>query len=390
MTKVKQKIPEGWSVKKLGEVCDVRDGTHESPKFHSTGFPLITSKNLTAGTINFDNVQYISEIDHVNICKRSNVDDGDILLAMIGTIGNPVLVKKVRDFSIKNVALFKVGNRNNCINNNYLNNCLQYFSSDLNKKSAGGTQKFVGLTFLRNYKICLPPLSEQKKIAEILGTWDEGIEKLSDLIGLKEKQKKSLMQKLFKVKPDWQFHRFDKIFTNYCKKNCPSERLLSATQDRGVIPRDMLEGRVMSPEGSLSGYKLINDGEFVVSLRSFQGGIEYSRYKGILSPAYTVLRNLIEIDKNFYRYFFKSYIFIEKYLSMAVIGIRDGKQISYPDLCSVKIPYPSLTLQKAIAEVLSTADDEINFLKQKFTALKEQKKGLMQQLLTGKVRVKVN
>ena len=99
--------PKGWNKKDLGQVCDVRDGTHASPKFYPEGYPLITSKNLIDGEIDFSNVSFISEKDYEEINKRSFVDDGDILLAMIGTIGNPVIVKRNRDFAIKNIALIK-------------------------------------------------------------------------------------------------------------------------------------------------------------------------------------------------------------------------------------------------------------------------------------------
>lgn len=237
--------------------------------------------------------------------------------------------------------------------------------------------------------ICYPPLKEQEKIAEILSAWDEGIETLEKLIEQKEILKKATMQKLFFEKESWQMMRFDKIFKDFCKKNCPRERLLSATQENGVIPRDMLSGKVMSPEGSLNGYKLIEAGDFVISLRSFQGGLEYSKYRGILSPAYTVLKNIIDIDKNFYRHFFKSYKFIEKYLSISVIGIRDGKQISYSDLSSVKIPYPPLEEQEKIGKILNCYDEEFQLLNSKLEKLKEQKKSLMQKLLTGQIRVKI-
>lgn len=389
MTRTEQKIPEGWSVKKLGELgTTVSGGTPDTNKksYWEGNISWLTPSEVTklSNRFVYDSERKITELG-LKYSSANLLPVNSLIICTRATVGECCINK----IPIATNQGFKNLIPNNS-NVDFLYYLLKNNKKEIIRKACGSTFLEISKKDIDSLSFFLPPLSEQRKIAEILGTWDEGIEKLSALIGLKEKQKKSLMQKLFKVKSDWQFLRFDKIFTNYCKKNCPTERLLSATQDRGVIPRDMLEGRVMSPEGSLSGYKLINEGQFVVSLRSFQGGIEYSRYKGILSPAYTVLRSLIEIDKNFYRYFFKSYIFIEKYLSMAVIGIRDGKQISSPDLCSVKIPYPSLTLQKAIAEVLSTADDEINLLKQKLIALKEQKKGLMQQLLTGKVRVIVN
>lgn len=237
--------------------------------------------------------------------------------------------------------------------------------------------------------ICYPSLNEQEKIAEVLSCWDNGIEVLEKLLEKKQLHKKALEQMLFNEKKSWQLLRFDSIFKDYCKKNCPDERLLSATQENGVIPRDMLNSKVMSPDGTLSGYKLIDIGDFVISLRSFQGGIEYSNYRGILSPAYTVLKSIMEINKDFYKYFFKSYRFIEKYLSISVIGIRDGKQISYSDLSSVKIPYPPIDEQQKIAKVLSNCDEEIRLLDKKLEMLKQQKKGLMQKLLTGEIRVKI-
>ena len=186
----------------------------------------------------------------------------------------------------------------------------------------------------------------------------------------------------------WDHFRTEKIFRNISDKNHGKEELLSVTQDRGVIPRAILEGRVMSPEGSTDTYKLIEKADFVISLRSFQGGIEYSRYQGIISPAYTVLRPKIKLYDEFYRHFFKSYLFIEKYLRIAVIGIRDGKQISIPDIMTVKIPCPPLNKQKEIAEILNTARQEIDLLKKQAEAYRKQKRGLMQKLLTGKWRVK--
>ncbi|MBK0370176.1 restriction endonuclease subunit S domain-containing protein [Flavobacterium agrisoli] len=104
-------IPENWKWVKLNTFLDVRDGTHDTPKYVDSGFPLITSKNLYSGKLTFDNVKHISELDHYKISERSKVDKEDILFAMIGSIGNPVLVDTDVDFSIKNVALIKYFNK---------------------------------------------------------------------------------------------------------------------------------------------------------------------------------------------------------------------------------------------------------------------------------------
>lgn len=161
-------LPEGWEWVRLNDICDVRDGTHDSPKYVEKGFPLITSKNLINGKLDFSNVKYISEKDYLKINERSKVDNGDILLAMIGTIGNPVIVNEAEiNFSIKNVALFKFF-KNSVIKNNYLYYLLLFAESIMNKQSAGGVQSFVSLTFLRNYVIPLPPLYIQDQIVQKL------------------------------------------------------------------------------------------------------------------------------------------------------------------------------------------------------------------------------
>jgi len=188
---------------------------------------------------------------------------------------------------------------------------------------------------------------------------------------------------------DWSIKKASSIFSNISTKNNDNEKLLSATQDNGVIPRDMLDGDVMSPSGDTNSYKLVEEGDFVISLRTFQGGIEYSCYRGIISPAYTVIKNKIPICADFYRYIFKSKLFIDR-LASSVIGIRDGKQISYGDFSFMFLPYPKLKEQEKIAYSLKNLDDNIELLELELNQLKEQKRGLMQLLLTGIVRVEVN
>jgi len=254
-----------------------------------------------------------------------------------------------------------------------------------------GSMKKINQATVEAIPILLLKPNAQKKIAAIHTTWDTAIEETERLIEAKEKRLSWLIKSLIENRCEhWEHLRVGKMFASISEKHNGDEDLLSVTQDRGVIPRTMLQGRVMSPEGSTDSYKLIKKGDFAISLRSFQGGIEYSRYQGLISPAYTVLRPRLKIDDEFYRHFFKSYLFIEKYLNIAVIGIRDGKQISIPDFMTVKIPYPSLEQQQQIAETLNTARQEIDLLKKQAEAYRKQKRGLMQKLLTGKWRVNVD
>jgi len=156
-----------WVTKKLGEVYDVRDGTHDSPKYVKEGYALITSKNLKNDNLNYDNVNYITEQDYININKRSKVDVGDILFAMIGTFGNPIVIKDEPDFAIKNVALFKVPTNQDSYFLKYYLDSGQVIEQ-MTKDAKGATQKFVGLGYLRNFEIPLPPLPEQQRIVAIL------------------------------------------------------------------------------------------------------------------------------------------------------------------------------------------------------------------------------
>ena len=168
---------DGWVEKRLGEVYDVRDGTHDSPRYVNEGWPLITSKNLRDGAIVFDGVKYISKNDYDAINVRSRVDVGDVLMAMIGTIGNPVVVIKSPSYAIKNMALFK-------LQEGQCSQFLRYLlmSPDVTLKMErefkGSTQHFVSLKYLRNFKAHFPPLSEQREIVKRLDLFAEKIKML--------------------------------------------------------------------------------------------------------------------------------------------------------------------------------------------------------------------
>ena len=136
----------GWAWCRLGSYLDVRDGTHDSPKYVEKGYPFVTSKNLVDGKIDFSSVKYISEKDHNDFIKRSLVEDGDILFAMIGSIGNPVLVKKDRKFSIKNVALFKPYSKENAFIE-YVLYFLIFIQESLRVQAKCGMQPFIPLSF---------------------------------------------------------------------------------------------------------------------------------------------------------------------------------------------------------------------------------------------------
>ena len=185
-----------WVENELGKICDVRDGTHDSPKYVSDGYPLITSKNLYEnGAMDFENVSYLTQEDYDKINQRSKVDVGDILFGMIGTIGNPVIVKR-DGFAIKNVALIKT---KGLLEQEYLIQLLKsnYIDMQFQKANAGGILKFIALGMIRKLIIPTPKKEEQQKIASCLSAVDELNPAQQEKIEQLQQHKKGLMQGLF-------------------------------------------------------------------------------------------------------------------------------------------------------------------------------------------------
>lgn len=185
-----------WEQRKLNTITDVRDGTHDSPKYVQNGHPFITSKNVGNGFINYDDIQYISDEDYDEINKRSKVDIYDILMGMIGTIGNLALIHEKPDFAIKNVALIKYTGD---IDYKFLYQILQshYITSQLLNSMDGGTQKFIALNKIRELNIPYPIKEEQRQIGSFL-------EQLDNLITLHQRKddkllnlKKAMLEKMF-------------------------------------------------------------------------------------------------------------------------------------------------------------------------------------------------
>ncbi len=162
---------DDWEQRKLSEISDVRDGTHDSPSYLSDGHPFVTSKNVKDGYINYDDVQYISDEDFEAINKRSKVDMNDILMGMIGTIGNLALIRTEPDFAIKNVALIKDTKQ---VSYMYLYHYLQSSSAERQLLSGldGGTQKFVSLKNIRELNIMVPSEAEQLKVGNFIESLD--------------------------------------------------------------------------------------------------------------------------------------------------------------------------------------------------------------------------
>lgn len=244
-------------------------------------------------------------------------------------------------------------------------------------------------------KYLIPPtLAEQEKIAQFLSEADEMISAQEQKVESLKVHKKGLMQQLFPqpgattptlrfpgFTGEWQFVNGDKLFEPISNKKHNSDLpILALTQDQGAVPREMINYNVVVSDKSVAGYKVVEVDDFIISLRSFQGGIEYSRYKGLCSPAYIVLRKKDKtLSSDFYRIYFKSFNYIQN-LNKNLEGIRDGKMISYQQFSEIMLPLPTANEQIMIANCISSLDEVILLESQKLESLKAHKKGLMQQL----------
>jgi type I restriction enzyme S subunit len=176
------------------------------------------------------------------------------------------------------------------------------------------------------------------------------------------------------------FENGNMIFEPISNKNHDSDLpVLAITQEHGAIPRDQIDYNVSVTDKSLESYKVVEIGDFIISLRSFQGGIEYSLYHGICSPAYIILRKSVPIVEQYYKHYFKTERFIQD-LNKDLEGIRDGKMVSYSQFSAIMLPKPDRKEQQKIADCLSSLDDLIAEEGKKLDAFKAHKKGLMQKL----------
>jgi type I restriction enzyme, S subunit len=201
---------------------------------------------------------------------------------------------------------------------------------------------------------------------------------------MKKENKQTMVPKLrfpeFGEAGEWALENGDQVFDQISnKKHNSNLPILAITQDQGAVPRNEIDYSVIVTDKSVESYKVVEIGDFIISLRSFQGGIEYSNYKGICSPAYIILRKKIDIKDSFFKYYFKTDLFIND-LNKNIEGIRDGKMVTYKQFSELLLPLPQPDEQQKIATFLTSLDTLISAENEKLKALQAHKKGLMQVL----------
>jgi type I restriction enzyme S subunit len=197
--------------------------------------------------------------------------------------------------------------------------------------------------------------------------------------------KDSGLQWLGDIPSHWRLLKTKYLFSERVEKGYPNEPLLAATQTKGVIPKDQYENRTVIAQKDLHLLKLVREGDYVISLRSFQGGIEYAHYQGIISPAYTILKPSSLVKRDFFEYLFKSAQFVDS-LTLYITGIREGQNIDYERLSRSLIPVPPVEEQIQIGQFLrdfvSKTNRYIRAKRRQIELLNEQKQAVIQQTVT--------
>lgn len=279
-----------------------------------------------------------------------------------------------------------------------------------------GTGIRLTLTYkeLKKYYILLPPQEEQRQIVAYLDYKSNKIDEricqrereLQTLSELKQAEiaavvtrgldpnvpmKESGIEWLGKIPAHWEVRKIKNCLQERSEKGYPNEPILCATQSRGVIPQDMYDNRVVVVNKDFDKLKLVKCGDFVISLRSFQGGIEYAYYQGIISAAYTILTPKDKRNSEYFKHLFKSHDFIQL-LQTCVTGIREGQNINYAMLAKHFIPIPPIEEQQKIVlyikNRLYVIDEYLSKLKAEINYLQEYKQRLISDVVTGKVDVR--
>lgn len=336
---------------------------------------------------------------NAELSENNSLHDGDIVLARTGaSVGKAYKYRPQDGTLIFAGFLIRIRPNQQILRSEYI---YQYLFTSSYKNWVQITSARSGQPGInsKEYSSLLVPhtsLTEQQKIADCLLSLDKYIDATKRKLELLKEHKKGLMQRLFPTKgktvpelrfpefqndKEWDYENGNELYDSIVNKDHYSDLpILAITQENGAVPRDDINYRVIVEKKSIEGYKVVEVGDFIISLRSFQGGIEYSRYRGLCSPAYIVLRKKHnEICDDFYRHYFKSFQYIQE-LNRNLEGIRDGKMVSYKQFSDIKIPHPSFTEQKMVADCLSSLDDTIKSCEDKISALELHKKGLMQQI----------
>ncbi|MFH0908783.1 MAG: restriction endonuclease subunit S [bacterium] len=398
------KPPRGWSQSRVQDFANVCGGIPKGPHRAPGANPVryLTVAHVQRNRVLMDDPRFFDVTPKE--LERWRLKPLDILIIE----GNGSADQ------IGRTALFQ-GEIQNCVHQNHVIRVrvdaslasAHFLNAFLNSSVGQATVQGLSMTSsglrtlsvgrIREIPITLPPLPEQRKIADILTTWDKALEKLDTLIAAKEGCKQGVMQQILTGRRrlkgfagKWVTAKLGNLFEERVEPNRTDLPLLSITAGRGVVSRDELTKRDTSSEDK-SKYLRIAPGDIGYNtMRMWQGVSALSALEGIVSPAYTICSPTPSIDGRFAAHFFKLPHTIHQFHRYSQGMVDDTLNLKYPNFAVIEVRVPGdVDEQRAIAAILDTCDEELRFLRAQRAALDRQKRGLMQRLLTGRIRVKL-
>lgn len=383
MTRTNQKIPEGWSVKKLGEMGKfVSGGTPdtEKPEYWNGDIIWLTPSEITKLPTRFvsDSERKITRAGLKN-SSAVLLPVGSLIICTRATVGDCCI--NIKEVSTNQGFKNLIPENSNI---DFLYYMISSHKTDLIRKACGSTFLEISKHDIEKLKYSVPPLSEQEKIAEILGTWDLAIEKLTALIEQKKLLKKGLMQRLLTGKQrlpgfstPWKKFEFDAIF--YTEKGIKNKQIQTKEyQTKGRFP--------IVDQGKQKIIAYTDDENKLYKCTPVIVFGDHTRILKFITFHFVIGADGTQLIKTYSEYSLVFCFYVLQNISIPNLGYSRHMSVLKEKVFNL----PPLPEQKAIADILSKADEEIDLLTRKLSALKEQKTGLMQQLLTGKIRVKLN
>ena len=263
-----------------------------------------------------------------------------------------------------------------------------------NGAQGGARHDRVGMTseLMAGIPVTMPGSSdERERVVACLESVNDRLVAQEQYVAALETQKKELLRQVFAREirfkdesgqdyPEWENRIMEKMFDNIVDKNHPDATVLTIIQGEGTFPRDSVGRRIQYDDSGLPTYKMVHTNDFIMHLRSFEGGLEMATCDGIVSPAYTILRSTIPFVPALYKLYFRSFPFIDGKLKRITEGIRDGRSINMNDFWKLEIPYPSLPEQQRIADFFTALDAQIENERALLEDWRQLKKGLLQQM----------
>ncbi|PNK59500.1 restriction endonuclease subunit S [Psychrobacter sp. FDAARGOS_221] len=404
--------PNGWEVKTLGSLTD-KIGSGKTPKggsstYKSYGIPLIRSQNVLWGSLDLSDVAYIDEEQHSSM-KNSSVIESDVLLNITGASIGRVAMSTLKEANVnQHVCIIRPKKD---LDNKFLQYNLLSFEGQkqIERFQAGGNRQGLNFEQIKSFKIMLPPLPEQQKIAKILTTWDNAIDTTERLIDNSKQQKKALMQQLLTGKKrlldgngkpfegEWENLKLSDLYSFKRGKGISKGQITDSGNKcvlygelytyYGEVIRDV-KSRTLETNSIKS-----KQGDVLIPASTTTTGIDLANATAVLEDDIllggdiNILRPKKSINPIFMAHLlthFKKHEIARKAQGITIIHVY-GR-----DLANIAVQIPSsLEEQQKIVAVLTNADKEIELLEQQLADLQQEKKALMQVLLTGKVRVGV-